>query len=162
MTVRVLRMQCVCTDMQSGLGRVLKVEREMSARFHGYRGWLGAGCVAAVTMIGAPAFAATLSGATFSAEAGTAVSNMEVRLWKAGEKGYGIVSTTTSGAGGTFQFSGVETGTYKVDARMGPGLSDHYGDTWFDEAEPRSEGLFFSDADVIEVTEGDTVDAINI
>ena len=134
----------------------------MSNRYQQYRGWLGAGCVAAVTMIGAPAFAATLSGATFSAEEGTAVSGMEVRLWQQGPKGYAIVETTTSGAGGAYQFTEVATGTYKIDARMGDGVTGHYGDTWFDEVEPMSEGLFFSDADVLEVTEGDTLADLNV
>lgn len=112
-------------------------------------------------LLGATASAATVSG-SISNSSGTGLANMEVRLWEQTPKGLSIAYTQTTAAGGAYSFGGVATGTYAVDARMAPGVSGHYGDTWYDVDPPTSNGLFASDADLLSIASTDTLSGVDI
>lgn len=107
--------------------------------------------------------AAQLSG-TITDENGTTLEAgaIQVRLWAPTEKGFQIEYEALTTAGGVFTFEGVATGNYRLNARMAPGFSGHYGDTWYDVEVPTSEGVFASDADLIEVESGDIITGLDI
>ncbi|MFU8805161.1 MAG: hypothetical protein ACNA8W_15205, partial [Bradymonadaceae bacterium] len=115
----------------------------------------------ATFLLAASAMAATVSG-TISASNGTGIANMEVRLWEQTPKGFTIAYTVQTVAGGTYSFTNVAAGGYKLDARMAPGVSGHYGDTWYDVEEPSSNGLFPADADILTINAGDVLTGIDI
>ncbi len=117
----------------------------------------------AVFVFAAPALAATVSGTITTADgADLGDGGMEVRLWGQTPKGYSISYEMLTSAGGAFSFTDVDPGNYKVSARIGPGISAPYGDTWYDVEDPYSEGIFGSDADVLEIDAGDVVTGIDI
>ncbi len=114
-----------------------------------------------LVVMAAPAAAATVSGA-ITDSSGTGLANMEVRLWEQTDKGYKIAYTQDSAVGGGYSFSNVAEGTYKLDARMAPGVGGNYGDTWYDQAPPSSNGVFAADADVLTIAQGDTLTGMDI
>ncbi len=111
-------------------------------------------------LVATTATAATLSGTT-SGPQGEGIP-AEVRLWTPGEKGWTIAHEVIAGANGSYSFTGVATGEYRISARMAPGFSGDYGDTWYDVDPPSSDGLFASDADILEVTSGDNLTGLDI
>jgi hypothetical protein len=120
----------------------------------------------AVPLLACSLFAATASAATVSGtitnSGGAGLSGMQVRLWEQTPKGLTIAYSQTTAAGGAYSFGGVATGTYAVDARMAPGVTGHYGDTWYDVAAPTSNGLFASDADLLTIAASDDLTGIDI
>lgn len=110
---------------------------------------------------GAPAWAASLGG-KISDSGGAGLQGMEVRLWAESTKGFDIALTQTTAADGTYTFSNVSAGRYKLDARMAPGVGGNYGDRWYDAAMPTSNGLVGADADIIDVAASDTLTGYNI
>lgn len=113
------------------------------------------------TLVAAPAFAATISG-KISDTGATGLGNMEVRLWKDAGKGYVIDRTLTTAADGTYSFTSVPAGTYKLDARMAPMVAGNFGDRWYDVAPPMADGYVGEDADEITVGDLDVLTGINI
>lgn len=108
-----------------------------------------------------PAFAATISG-KISDSGAAGLSGMEVRLWADSGKGYQIDQLVLSAADGTYSFSGVSAGTYKLDARMAPMVSGNLGDRWYDVAAPNANGYVGADADEIPVADSDVLTGMNI
>src|SRR5690606_14277002 len=106
------------------------------------------------------ASAATISGTI--TDGGGAGIPMQVRLWSSGSKGYEISTTVTAAANGTYSFTNVSAGTYKVDARMPPMFTGNYGDRWYDQAPPIGNGWIAVDADELVVTAMDTLTNIDI
>jgi MYXO-CTERM domain-containing protein len=109
----------------------------------------------------APAWAATVSG-KISDGGGGGLQGMEVRLWAESTKGFDIALTETTASDGTYTFSSVSAGRYKLDARMAPGVSGNYGDRWYDVEMPVSGGLVGADADVLDIAANDTLTGLNI
>lgn len=112
-------------------------------------------------MVSTNAFAATISGKINDSN-NAGLAGMEVRLWAEGEKQWEIAELVVSNADGTYTFSDVPTGEYRLDARMAPGIEGNYGDTWYDSAPPTSNGLIAADADILSVADGDTLTGINV
>ncbi len=118
------------------------------------RALLSSLCLLLALAAPAVAAAATASG-RISDGSGGGLTGMQVRLWRPTPKGYQVARETTSGADGAYTITGVAAGTYRLDARMAPGVSGNYGDRWYDVVEPLGDGyipdyaddLTFADAD---------------
>ncbi|MBA2665041.1 MAG: hypothetical protein H0U74_22330 [Bradymonadaceae bacterium] len=113
--------------------------------------------------VASSAFAATISGTIYDSN-GVTLGNasIQVRLWEQTPKGYAVVHTQLTGVAGTYSFVDVAAGTYKLNARMAPGFSGHYGDTWYDKVEPSSDGVFSADADELTLGAEAVVTGMNI
>jgi uncharacterized protein (TIGR03382 family) len=107
-------------------------------------------------LIGAPAFAGSLSG-TVRNEASQPLQMMQVRLWAQGPKGYSIALSTVTDGAGNYAFANIPAGNYKLDARMAPMVSGNYGDRWYDVAAPTSGGYVAEDADVLAIAQTDAL-----
>lgn len=96
--------------------------------------------------------AAPLSGRVAD-EGGTGVADLEVRLWRNDDgKSWRPVLSTRTGADGAWWMD-APAGTYRLDARMPPGMTGNYADRWYDVAEPLGNGWIASEADSIEVVD---------
>jgi MYXO-CTERM domain-containing protein len=117
----------------------------------------------ATCFIVSPAYASTVAGTIYDAN-GSGIGNgaIQVRLWERTDKGYAIAYETLTTTGGSYLFPDVAAGEYKLNARMAPGFSGHYGDTWYDLASPSSDGVFQADADLITVGEGQALSGLDI
>lgn len=120
--------------------------------------------VLVLTLASSVAFGGSVSGRVHDGTAG--VAGMQVRLWGVGPKGYTFQSpqgavTTTDGTG-NYVFSGVAAGSYKVDTRMPNGVNGNWGDRWYDQVPPVSDGYVMEDADVFPLTASDTLSALDI
>lgn len=117
--------------------------------------------VFALLSLSAPAFAATVSGTIRDTNA-AGLAGMEVRLWSASTKGYEINTVVVTASDGTYSFSSVAAGTYKLDARMAPMVEGNYGDRWYDQAAPVADGYVFADADELVIADSDVLTGMNI
>jgi MYXO-CTERM domain-containing protein len=100
----------------------------------------------------AEARAASISG-TIRDTKSSALQGMEVRLWtySTTNKAWIINRKTQSSSSGTYTFSSLSAGTYKVDARMGPTSTGNYGDRWYDKDAPTGKGYIAEYADQIKL-----------
>ncbi len=117
--------------------------------------------IAVAIMTSVSVQAATISGTvTDSADAG--ITGMLVRVWEPAGKGWSITTEMLTAADGTYAFTTLAAGTYRVDSRMPRGYTGNYGDVWHDVKAPVSNGLIFADADEIAVVDADVVTDIDL
>lgn len=111
----------------------------------------------------APAQAATLSG-TITDESPAPIQNIDVRLWgyNTTVKGYTVIQTVKTNVKGEYILTKIKAGKYKLDARMGAGMSGWYGDRWYDLAQPTGNGYIPEHADEITIKDNDVLVGYNI
>lgn len=101
----------------------------------------------------AAARAGALSGSVTLAAGGVpAAGAVEVQLWKRGSgvppegKGFSLSATTLVDAAGAYAFAPGQ-GTWRISARMAPGVGGNLGDRWYDVAPPLAGGYVAEAAD---------------
>lgn len=116
---------------------------------------------ALLTLVAAPTLSATVAGRVTRPD-GTGLSGIEVRLWSAGGKGWRVVSTAPTDAGGAYSFVDVAEGSYRLDARLPFLVEGFLADRWFDAAPPLAEGWDGYSADVLVLSADTSMSALDI
>ena len=94
----------------------------------------------ASTAMAVDGFAASING-TITDVSGVALQSMQVRLWLPDDdKAWTLVRSVGTDAAGSYAFTGVPAGTYRVNARGNVALNQNYADRWFDVEEPSASG----------------------
>ncbi len=106
------------------------------------------------------ALAGSISGTVQNAS-NQPLQNIQVRVWTQGPKGDTPGPSALTDATGVYAIGNLPAGTYKLHARMGPGVSGNYGDRWYDVAAPVSNGYVGGDADEVVVGEFDALTGFN-
>ncbi len=113
----------------------------------------------AVLLGALPALAASVTGRVTSG--GAPIAGMEVRLWARTAKGFSYAPpggrTVLTDGTGTYTFTGVPAGTYKLDTRMSSALAGNYGDRWLDARPPTANGYVQADADELVLADADAL-----
>jgi MYXO-CTERM domain-containing protein len=118
------------------------------------------GVLSALLGLSALAQAATISG-TIKDSVAVGISMAEVRLWTVGVKDDTLTQDINAASDGTYTFTAVAAGSYKVDARP-PAGGPEYTDRWYDVAAPNGNGYVGSDADLITVMAATAQNGIDI
>lgn len=118
--------------------------------------------LASLAALSAPAHAASVSG-RITDTSGGGLEGMEVRLWSnVAGKGWNIVSTASTDAGGAYSFVEVEAGSYRLDARLPFLVFGNLGDRWFDLNAPSGGGWDGYAADILVLENETSLTAVDI
>jgi len=115
--------------------------------------------------------AATLTGSVRDGNK-VALSGVEVRLWlKYKTKRWAILKKATTNSGGTYSFTNLSAGTYKLDARIPKGKptiksqtkdQPKWADRWYDKAAPDGKGYVGDHADEFAIKDKDALKGYDI
>ena len=93
---------------------------------------------------------------------GAGVGGLQVQLWAQQGKNFSLNTTVTSAGNGSYSFTGVRGGNYRVSVRMPPGMDGNWTDRWLDIAAPTSDGWAGFAADTIAVANDGTSNGLDI
>jgi hypothetical protein len=109
------------------------------------------------SILAAPAEAATIAGFVRDTD-GTPLVGMELRAWRDDDgKGFAVVASTTSTGDGAWTLAELDSGIYRLDARMPSGVAGQWADRWYDVDEPFAEGYVANAADPIPLAQDDVL-----